>query len=195
VHYSVVHFNSWEYSFGYSKKTALIFLTNMPTEKKIVKKCRLIDLLADWNKLNYVRRTQILSIFNVTMDDPIFTDKFDAIIFTQPFSEDGACTEEEKIALFRGIVNNNAELKLLIKIHPRDKTNYRLFFPDTPISFSWAPFELFFLVNGKKFKKAITFFSSIAFSNYLFDSIKILGTENYPKLVKRFGIIRGNCEH
>lgn len=52
-----------------------------------------------------------------------------SILLTQPISEDGLVSEDEKIEIYRSIIINS-KLKILIKPHPREITNYKQVFND-----------------------------------------------------------------
>lgn len=113
------------------------------------------------------------------------------LLLTQPFSEDTLMTEEEKIKIYRDIQESRKGNTFIIKSHPREQTDYKKYFPEVYIMPKDFPAELFLFVDAK-LKEVITVFSTAALNlkeNY---KVTFLGTESYPKLIERFGIIKKN---
>lgn len=110
----------------------------------------------------------------------------DTILFTQPLSEDGYIEEEEKIQIYKKILKKYNNEKLIIKVHPREKTNYSNYFSDCIVLKEKCPIELLVL-NGLNIKKAITLFSTAVFSFEKKVRIDFYGTEVHPKLLTKFG--------
>lgn len=80
------------------------------------------------------------------------------IIFTQPLSEDGYISENEKKKVYSDIVNFYSRYgKLVVKLHPRDTSNYE--FTSASIMKSDFPSELL-SISGKKFEFAVALCSS-----------------------------------
>lgn len=80
------------------------------------------------------------------------------LVLTQPLSEDGYISEEEKIRKYSQIIESiDKDELILIKKHPRDKTNY--LFKNVIELERQFPSELFNLVDIK-FQKVITICSS-----------------------------------
>jgi hypothetical protein len=74
------------------------------------------------------------------------------IILTQPLSEDGYVSEDEKIKIYKEIVNRFNKHKVIMKKHPREKTTYN--FPGVFEIDGYFPSEIFLLL-GIRFKKAV----------------------------------------
>ena len=107
-------------------------------------------------------------------------------MFTQPFSEDKILTEKEKVELYKDIIANYDVTKLLIKSHPREKTNYRKEFPKITVIDQRIPSELL-LFTKAEFSRVITVFST-SISIFLKSSeVDFYGTEVHPKLLKYYG--------
>lgn len=97
-------------------------------------------------------------------------------------------TEEEKINIYRNIQKKYNDC-FVIKSHPREQTDYKKYFKEVYILPKNFPAELFLFVDTK-LSEVVTIFSTAALnlkSNY---KVSFLGTENYPQLVERFGIIK-----
>ncbi len=70
------------------------------------------------------------------------------ILYTQPISEDGYVKEEDKIKIYKDIVEYYSKYgKLFLKIHPRDTTQYD--FPDEMIIRGSYPSELLNILDIK----------------------------------------------
>lgn len=178
--------NPFYQSFGYSKNVKNIYLTGLaPIPNEIKDKVKLINLKELWNKKAKREKNEILNIFG-------FNDKIienlknkNEILYTQPLSEDAVITETEKIDIYAKIIKNYKKETLVIKQHPREKTDYKKIFTNVEVLNQVFPAELFNLLDIK-FKKAITLFSTAALSD---KNIKVdfYGTEVHPKILNRFG--------
>jgi len=109
------------------------------------------------------------------------------VLFTQPLSEDNVLTEEEKISLYKTIIGNYDQEKLVIKTHPRETTNYRDYFPNIEVFNENYPSEILDVL-GIRFEKAVTIFSTAVYV-YSKENIIFYGTKIHPKLLSRFGRI------
>ena len=107
------------------------------------------------------------------------------ILLTQPLSEDGFLTEEEKISIYSKIVEYHGVEGLVIKPHPREKTDYRGVFPDVTVFDNPVPMQLITL-NGIRFEEAYTLFSSAVFGFPYELKIGYYGSGVSPKLLSLF---------
>lgn len=85
------------------------------------------------------------------------------IIFTQPLSEDGLISEQEKIQYYKNTLKSIPVPpdKIVIKTHPREGTNYKKIFPDIFIFNKNIPQEILNFC-GVRFKQAYTISSTAA---------------------------------
>lgn len=171
--------------FGESISVKKIYLSNMaPIPLSIKHKVEIFNIEYSWKSLNTAEKKKINSIFNY-LDIRL---EFDVILITQPLSEDSIITEKEKINLYKDIIENYKSKKILIRAHPRERTNYKNIFPNCIISSEVYPLELIYL-NTPSSTLAITLFSS---GIYIFkNSHKIIfGTCSNKSLEKIFGVIK-----
>ncbi|SJZ57468.1 Glycosyltransferase family 52 [Cetobacterium ceti] len=174
-------------SFGLSDRVKKIYLTGIgEIPKEIEKKVEIINLYEKWNLLTEEEKNRIRKIFKVTEIDMENIENCDGILITQPLSEDGVLTEKEKIEIYGNILKNYRDKKILIKPHPREKTDYKKYFPHCEIIKGKFPFELI-LLNGKKLKKLITIFSTGVLIGKENIGIDFYGTEINEKIYKSFG--------
>lgn len=140
-------------------------------------KARYLDLLYLSETLTIDERSIFNSIFLFDSDAYNSADFYDTVLLiTQPFSELGIVSEEVKVAAYKNALVN-IKTPVIIKPHPKETTEYGLYFPDALILNSVTPLEVFY-VNKVQFDKAITINSSAIRSVYCKKRI-ILGTEIY----------------
>ncbi len=173
--------------FGVSKHCKKIYLTAMSSIPEIIAdKVEVLDLKKLWELKSQKEKKEILELFGYTEDIYKLLKGRDIILLTQDLSEDNYISEKEKIDIYRKIIEQYDMKKILIKIHPREKTKYKQYFPDVAVIDRPLPFELL-TVMGIKFKKAITLFSSAAFNLPAETELEWHGTSVHPKLEEKLG--------
>ena len=163
-----------------------IYLTGLaPIPEEIKDKVEIINLKELWNKKSDVEKEEILNIFGFDKNivNNIKNRKY--ILYTQPLSEDEILLENEKIELYSKILKKYNENYIVLKKHPREKTDYKKIFPDIEVMDQVFPAELLTLLDIH-FEKAITIFSTAALTD---DKVQVdfYGTEVHPKLFQEFG--------
>ena len=177
--------------YGFSDKIIGIYMNGIfKIPDKIQNKVIYLDIKGLFNKLSIEKKEKLFNIFNLELE---VLNKMEnkILLLTQPFSEDTLMTEEEKIKIYRDIQESRKGNTFIIKSHPREQTDYKKYFPEVYIMPKDFPAELFLFVDAK-LKEVITVFSTAALNlkeNY---KVTFLGTESYPKLIERFGIIKKN---
>lgn len=166
------------------KKRYLTGLASIPSE--IEANVEIIDLKNLWRKKSTFEREKILELFNFSIEKIKIYKEKKYILFTQPLSEDDVISEEEKIRLYMKILKDYDNSKVVIKIHPREKTKYSKFFKKALIIEDRFPAELLNMF-GIKFEKAITIFSTAALTVDKNIKVDWYGTEVHPKILERFG--------
>lgn len=146
--------------------------TQLLSSKKIEKAYVLFpDILKKFRSdIEYINLKLILEDINMDYSFEI-DDKYlypDFMIFTQPLTGDNHCSNNEEIKVIKSFLDDNANKKIVIKVHPREKTrrydrfksydNVFIF----PSKFKNTPYQV--LHNTIKPKAIVTFFSSILFS-------------------------------
>ncbi len=155
--------------------------TNIPIE--------FINIQKLWDKSSEEKKNLILKIYNIDDNDLRELKQRDEILITQTLSEDQIITEEEKIVFYRQLLQNCDPLKVMIKPHPREMTDYTKFFPEMYVFTKKVPMQLL-SVLGIKFKKAYTVCSTAAYSLGNETEVIFLGSECHPNIVKRYGVVR-----
>lgn len=172
--------------FGHSDQVRKIYLTGMfPIPKAIKEKVEVVNIQELWNASSPDKRNYICKVFGMG-EFGIDDRKIDSVLITQPLSEDFALTEEEKISLYKQIIGDK---KIMIKPHPREKTNYAKYFPSASIIDASVPLELYALTSRTKFKDVYTIFSTAAFVFPYDVKIHFAGTKVNSKLKERYGNI------
>lgn len=173
---------------GLDKKVKKIYLTGfLPTPEVIAHKVELVSLQELWDKKTVEQRQAICDAYLPANWESILASDREVLLLTQPWSEDCSTfpkknfEETDKIELYKKILETYDEKTIIIKTHPREKTNYRTYFPDALVIDTVTPMELLTLM-GFTIKKAITVnSSSIHTLNKSIQKI-ILGTEVTPQL-------------
>lgn len=172
---------------GLDKNIEKIFLTGLASiPDEINDKVKIIDLKKLWEKKSKKEQNKIMEIFGINSENIEILRGKKKILFTQPLSEDGTLEEKEKIELYKRILNNYILDDLVIKVHPREKTEYKKIFAGVDILDKKIPSELFTLLDIK-FDIAITIFSTSVFILNKDTGIHFYGTEVHPKIFKKFG--------
>lgn len=177
---------------GLSDKIQKIYLTGLTTiPSKIKDKVEIVKIKEIWDNLSFSKKEEILKIFNFDIEKLEKIKKLEnkILIITQPLSEDNILTEEEKIELYREMIKNYSEKDIVIKRHPREKTNYKISFPEAEIIEEKFPLEILSFL-GIRFKEVITMFSTAAYNFKGLSTVRIIGTENNIKLKKVFGVFK-----
>ncbi|MFV3011490.1 polysialyltransferase family glycosyltransferase [Clostridium botulinum] len=111
-----------------------------------------LDLNSMVNKINSDVQKNIVNIFVDKLNMYDFKNK-SLLILSQPLSEDGYIKEEEKIELYKHIIDTHGQdYNIILKKHPREKTIYN--FPQILELGGNFPSEVFKLLDIK-FEKAI----------------------------------------
>lgn len=184
-------------SFGIEKNIQKIYLTGLgPIPKEIEHKVEIINLKELWDKKTLEEQNEILEIFSFDLYIKEKINGRDMILFTQPLSEDKILTEEEKIEIYSKIIKKYPKDRLVIKTHPREKTDYKNIFKEYLVLDNPFPFEILNLLDVK-FTKAITLFSTAALGLGKNVETDFYGTEIHPKIFDRIGscdnIMKRNC--
>jgi hypothetical protein len=150
-------------------------LTNMISELSPKKKKIILDVFLNENNENLFK-----NINNKSMN---------CLIITQPLSETNYIKEDEKIYVYKYLIQkySRESYKIYIKPHPLEKTNYNILFDDVVVIDNSIPLEILNLIDTNFFALGVTFFSS-ALYNLNIDK-KIFYGENFIKK-----ILRGNNE-
>lgn len=194
--------NRWMYGdfyprYGSADTVLKIYLTGLlPISKIIANKVELINLKLLWQQKSLEQKENILKVFLPDGLNKSRLEKCEVLLLTQPFSEDSddIFLESDKIDVYRKLLSGYDESKVLIKVHPREKTDYSHYFPKAQILRTPCPMELLTL-TGLQIKRAVSVNSTAIFS--LDDSVEkiISGYDVTPALIadtKRRGIYDGS---
>lgn len=126
-------------------------------------KIEYMDLKALFQNLSHENKRRLMQIYQVESSVIQNLQNRKNFLITQPLSEDHVCTEAEKQELYRRILSNYEKGSVVLKPHPREKTNWQDVFPDMMIAPQHIPMQLLQLLMPK-LEKVITFFSTAAFT-------------------------------
>lgn len=157
------------------------YITTNDTTSNITKPVEIINLKEKWNKSSENKKKFIFDFYNFNIDILKQYNSF-SILCPQALSEDNLISEEEKIEIYRRALDTIPQNeKIVIKPHPREKTDYKKIFPNAIVISKDFPMELADIA-GIKFSKIYTVYSSVAlhFPNSKVVLIKVKN-ENLPQ--------------
>lgn len=169
------------------KRASKIFLTEIhEIPSNIKEKVEIIDIFKLWHDLKKDNKEKILNIFGLNLNKIKRLEKRKILLLTQPLSEDNILSEKEKVNLYKKVLAEYNQEEIIIKAHPREKTDYQLFFPKIEIIENIIPIELLRL-NNFEVEEVITLFSTGVLSYKDKAKISFYGTEVHPRLLEKFG--------
>ncbi len=142
-------------------------------------KLSLLDLKKAWLEKSSEQKQKIASIFGLDEQDLAVLKTKSVVLVTQPLSEDGIVSEAEKKRLYQGIIASYPAGSVVIKPHPREKTNWAEVSSESPVISRRVPAEL--LSSVIDMKKVCTFFSTAAFGMTAPENIDIYA-KDFSKL-------------
>lgn len=174
---------------GYGDKVEKVYLTSALCEKipqGLEEKAEIVDLQKLWDRKSEREKEIIKITFN--FNEEIFekVDGETVMLFTQPMSEDGILSEERKLDLYSKVIAKYPNKSIIIKAHPREKTDYSKYFPQCYVMKEKYPIELL-SVMGVRLERVVTLFSTAVFGFGKDVAIDFYGTEVDEKLFERFG--------
>ena len=164
-----------------------IFLTGLLDSGEVLHdpRVKIKSFLDMWEESSSEKRAFINYVFGVSVNLIEKCKEFRHILLTDPFSEDDVISEMEKIDLVRNIIERIGQKDLLIKPHPREKTDYSKYFPDIYVLKTYAPMQLLSL-NGVRFDAAYSILSTALFDFPYRIKVCAIGSEIHPVLYEKF---------
>lgn len=168
---------------GSENKCTEIYLTGLTDKGEVLKdpKVKIVSFIELWNHSSLEKRAFINDVFEVTADLITECSKYRHILLTEPLSEMGILSEDEKIDLLRDIIKRIGRNDIVIKPHPREITDYSHYFPNNYVLNTRAPIQLLTL-NGVRFEAAYSIFSTALFDFPYKIKVCCIGSEVHPKL-------------
>lgn len=174
---------------GYGDKVDKVYLTDSLCEsipQGLEEKAEVINLKELWENKSEEEKRIIKNVFGFN-DEILDKVKGESVmLFTQPMSEDGILSEERKIEIYSKVLEKYSNKSVIIKAHPREKTDYSKIFPRCYVMKEKYPVELL-AVMGIKLERVVTLFSTAVFGFEKDVKIDFYGTEIDKKLFERFG--------
>lgn len=171
--FSLLLSDSYGLVFGRSSNVDEIFLTGLIKEipMEIKNKVKIIDPLSLFQTRTQNEKYEILNYFDVSISDMEVLKSRKVILFTQAFE----INTENKIKVYKKILNKYNLKDVIIKMHPREDTDYEKYFPETLVIKKPFPIEIATFL-GYTFEKAITI-----------NSAAVMGF-NYPIEIERYDL-------
>ena len=176
----------WHKAYGVSPNCDMVVCTTpdrLPQHES--KENRTYDLFKLWQKASEEQRNFILHVFDITKDDYESMKKRSVVLLTQQLATEGTVTEEELVKIYSDLLKMFPADSILIKRHPRDRVDYRKYFPQALVYDKFAPMQIF-AAAGITFRTAVTLFSS---SVTAFPEAEIVwgGSKVHPAIFRRYG--------
>lgn len=176
-----------KHPYGINSNCKKIFLTRLPNKiPEILDKVVHVNMQNLWDMSSIRKKEYILSVFGITKEIVECLYGKSIIVFTQPLDEIEGISELRKIEIYSQILDLYDIKQLVIKPHPREITDYSLYFRNVCVCEKKIPFELLNIL-GVRFSRSVTIFSSAVF-NFSYDiSIDWIDTSNFPDIVSQIG--------
>ena len=141
--------------------------------------------LADlWKNCDDEKKEFIINLFSISRTTINDAPCVDLLILSQPFVEDCGLSLDEMLQLYKPYVERFNSI--VIKIHPRDKFDYKKYFPNVEIMRNQAPMQLLNAM-GVVYPRALTVCST-ALSAMPSNTERIyLGTKINSKILDTYG--------
>lgn len=151
---------------GRNKQIKKIYVenpNNLPRD--IRNKGKIFNLKEAYMCLSTEEKESILRVFasEIDLEGYIDNTKDNCLIITQPLSEDEIILEDQKIAIYESIIKKyNEKYNVVIKPHPREKTDYSTLCKtyNLQVLNKNFPLEILNLVDQNLFQIGITLYSS-----------------------------------
>lgn len=153
------------------------------------KKYTLVNLHDLWETSSASKQNLIRRMFEISDQILILPNKCSTIIFSQPLMEDCKLSEDEMLEIYAPYIEKYSNSGIAIKPHPRDKFQYRNFFPNIEMLECKAPMQLLSAM-GISFKTAITVCSSAVSSMPENTEIIWIGTRINKKIYSVYGDLK-----
>ncbi len=139
-----------------------------------------------WDNASNDKKNFVATTFNVAQSDVDGISGRDIMFMTQALITDAILSETEYLHLLNRLFSRYDQSKLLIKLHPRDRFDYRRYFPDVAVYDKPVNIQLLVLM-GTSVSKAVTICSSSinAFPETV--DVEWLGVEAHPALKRFYG--------
>ena len=140
-----------------------------------------------WVSSSDLKKQYIKTVFSIVDVDSLCSKQ--VVIFSQPLIEDAHLSDEEFISIYKPYIDKYGADNILVKLHPRDKFDYRKYFPGIQTLKTKAPQQLLSAM-GFRFKTAITVCSSAVSSMDKDCNIVWIGAEIDDRIVKAYGHVK-----
>jgi len=174
--------------YGRNDRCKELILTGLASTKNIDDlHPTIISLQQLWNDAPQDKKQLILDIYGLNNEEIDDLRQKKVILLTQPWNEDfKAISEEDKIEAYRKILADYNPDEVVIKPHPREKTNYREVFKGYTVFDKRVPMEILNFL-GIRFSKVVTITSTAAYTLGYDTEIIFTGPAIHPKILATTG--------
>lgn len=183
---SLLYGNITLYPMGIGNQCDELFLTEMEDVPVCHSKKVHVNTIRNlWDSSSISKREFISYVFDVTPDDIELLKSRPLMYMTQAIDIDYELSSDEYVQLLSKIFSHYEQDQLLLKLHPRDKFDYRKFFPKVAVYSKTINMQLLSLYDIRP-EKVITIFSSSVES--FPDEVQVdwFGIECHPKIKSHY---------
>lgn len=145
------------------------------------KKAVELNIKKEVAKFSTIQKERLFETF-INTAAPELPKHNNALILTQPISEDGLVTEAVKIEIYKDVIAKVPQgLNIILKTHPREKTAYQEYFKDIIVLPGLFPIEILGLKEGFHFTKGYTLFSTALNNLEIVDQGYFMGKDYIDK--------------
>jgi len=164
-----------------------VLLSEDDADESISQKEKYIcDFNKVWNNAEDKKKTFIKIVYDVTQEDISYISQSDIMVLTQNISASGVISDKEQIEIYRKIVDEYPNKRILFKPHPRDYINYEQYIPGIRVFKKNIPSQLLYLL-GAQLQRVATIYSSAVNGAPEKMLVDWYGLEVSPKLVAKLG--------
>jgi len=149
--------------------------------------CEQIHLQKLWNTSSSFKQEFIKNVYSLKIGKDLLVKQ--VALFSQPLMEDAHMSTDEVIAIYKPYIDKYGADNVLVKLHPRDKFDYKKYFPGIATLQTKAPQQLL-SVMGIKFKTAITICSTAVSAMGKDCEIVWIGADVDKRILDAYGYVR-----
>ena len=173
--------------FGKNKCCKEVLLSEDDNHESIKDKIKHICNIYDaWDSSSEEKKKYINYIYDLSKNDLASLSRKN-VLFSQCFYPD-IVSEKEHVSIYKSVLSHYSPNEIIIKTHPRDVIDYKLFFPQYDVYNKTIPSQLLSL-NGLVYNNVITICSSSVANVIHSGKIIWYGTEINNTIFKRLGHI------
>jgi len=172
---------------GNNPQCQAFYLTEENTSPVLLNKQAYVNSFQElWQESSDSKKRFILDLFDVNDEDTQMLKDKSIMFLTQPLVQDNMLTEQEYVSLLQSVFSGYDASQIVIKTHPRDRFDYRRYFPEIAVYDKKINIQLL-LLSDVHIQRAVTICSSSinAFPNDV--EADWFGSQVHPAIQQYYG--------